>query len=427
MCGIRVSKTPYNGEMQHRGIKTYNFVIGKNHLTHEHLPIQSLLSDNPVIETKNHFVLFNGELFVEGYDNDLDYLRDLFTKYQAYEAIEEIFKQDGFYSIIVYHKNLDLIQCFTDPLGKKQLYYSKDTIASEIRAIDETSIDRLFLSRTIKNGYVTDDSTPYMNIKRIMPNCLYSFNKNFDLINVETQMFKFFPVLGGTEDLYSLIDQSVKNRLKGHENVGLLLSGGLDSSIIHHHAKDFISSNYCVDNLDDFKYAKLLDKDLKLINFDTTGDEALHHMEMPVDLGSMYQQLALFKNVEERVILTGDGADELFGGYKRIFTYDSQLSDVFDELPFYHNIRLDRMSMANTIEARSPFMSLPVVQFALGLPHIDRINKQFLRDTYKDVLHDAIVNRPKEPLKSTDIRETDPIKYRSKLVKKWLKLNGILT
>lgn len=406
----------YGFEMKHRGLHTK--IVHEKDIVffHEHLPIQASFNDNPIIETERFIILFNGEIFHDDYDNDLEYISDTFRANPLFEAIEDIIQQDGFYSFIIYDKDHKNIYCFTDPLGKKQLYFNNKSIASELRPLSKGSINNLHLTKTIKFGYVTDDSTPYCNIKRILPNQLYTFNINFELLNVSDTMYKFQARQG---DLYEIIDKAVKNRLKGHENVGLLLSGGLDSSIIAHHAGYSVASTYCVDNLDDLEYARLIYPNIKSIKLDI-NDKALAAMEMPMDLGSMYPQYSLFEQVDETVILTGDGADEAFGGYKRMNEYDSQLSDIFDELPFYHNVRIDRMSMIHTKECRSPFMSIPVIEYAMSLPYEDRVNKQHLRDRYKGILHTDIVNRPKEPLKTDIIRSTDGVQYRKQLVDKWL-------
>ena len=142
-------------------------------------------------------------------------------------------------------------------------------------------------------------------------------------------------------------------------------------------------------------------------------ERCLRYNETPIDLGSMIPQFRLMEKVKERVILTGDGADELFGGYRRVDDYDSQLSDVFQELPFYHMPRLDRASMRSTVELRSPFLGHDVVRFALRLPREDRTHKRILKDAFSDVLPQEILDRPKEPLKCRSIRQ-DPMAYRKK-------------
>ena len=142
-------------------------------------------------------------------------------------------------------------------------------------------------------------------------------------------------------------------------------------------------------------------------------ERCLRYNETPVDLGSMIPQFRLMEKVKEKVILTGDGADELFGGYRRVDDYDSQLSDVFQELPFYHMPRLDRASMRSTVELRSPFLGHDVVRFALRLPWEDRTHKRILKDAFSDVLPQEILDRPKEPLKCQSIRQ-DPMAYRKK-------------
>lgn len=421
MCGIMLTNKKYDGSMSHRGTRQRKLKDQNSGLTfiHEHLAIQAPQGYQSIIETDRYVILFNGELFVDGYDNDLEYIKDIFSSRSLIGAVDAISHQDGFYSFIIYDNLHDNVICFTDPLGKKQLYYSDNGIASELRPLDKGPVNHLHLSKTIKFGYVTDDSTPYTNIKRVMPNRIYRFDNDLQFEWSSEPYYQFKEVDTDQVDLYDLIGQAVKNRLKGHESVGLLLSGGLDSSIIAHHAKDQIANSYCVDNLDDLAYANYIDPKVKAI-FIENHDEALAAMEMPVDLGSLYPQYSLFSEVSETVVLTGDGADEAFGGYRRMLEYDSQLSDIFDELPFYHNIRIDRMSMIHTKECRSPFMSLPVIEYAMSLPYSDRVNKKHLRERYDHILPDRIVNRPKEPLKTDTIRSKNGVQYRKQLVDKWL-------
>ena len=123
-------------------------------------------------------------------------------------------------------------------------------------------------------------------------------------------------------------------------------------------------------------------------------------------------------------VLTGDGADEVFGGYRRAAEYDSQMSDVFCELPFYHLPKLDRTMMRSTVELRAPFLSPAVIVHGLATPYEMRNGeKKMLKETFKDIIPPKILNRKKEPLKTDAIRK-DPMEQRKKNLKIWDELYG---
>ena len=184
--------------------------------------------------------------------------------------------------------------------------------------------------------------------------------------------------------------------------VACLVSGGLDSAIVYRLAQrygDVIP--YHVEN-DETAWAQKVvgSRGARVVRDEWASlDRALAYMQEPVDLGSLMGQ----HNV--RVALTGDGADEFFGGYGRAQRYDSQWSDVYHELVAWHLPRLDRVMMRNKIEVRSPFLSRTVAQIALGLPRELRTGKKILRDLFRDELGSELADQPKRPLRTQDVEK----------------------
>lgn len=451
MCGIILALNKNRNKInsiKHRGIQ-YSAIEEDGYIFgHHRLPIQTLEHDKwnqPIQLSDGTLLLYNGEIFnynKQKYDNDVEYLKDFFNQNLPYAFIvEEVNKWDGFWSIVLIKK--DDIICFTDPLGKKQLYYNQlGEISSEVKELSQTNkIDNIFISTVNKWGYNTDNRTLYEDVKRIMPNNIYIFKRSLKKGNIFA-FHSFYNIISNYFDwnvnipnksIYELLEESVRSRLISKKyKVSTLFSAGLDSTTILYFLKKFNAdvNIYSISNEEDREYVKFMEKEWNLnINYLNTQEEDVPFdqkmkiydiNDSMIDLGSVIPQYYLFKDIKDKIVLTGDGADELFGGYRRIDEYDSQKSDVFEELPFYHLIRIDRMSMYFTIECRNPFLSHNLVKKALTLPFEERKHKKILKDTFKGLIPDEIINRKKNPLKIKSIRE-DEKNYRNNLIKDYLK------
>ena len=113
------------------------------------------------------------------------------------------------------------------------------------------------------------------------------------------------------------------------------------------------------------------------------------------------------------IIFTGDGADELFGGFSRMLEYDAQYSDIFDELIHYRLPQIDKMFSAFTLEPRCPYLDFSVLAYALNSDYPDRINKKYLRDSLRLYLPEKIYSHKKQAFKNAPILK-NPIKWRNK-------------
>ena len=466
MCGILITTQSKSSpgvlnSIKHRGIESHVVDLDSVVLCHHRLPIQTSDGDEwkqPIEISRGVYLLFNGEIFNydrQRFGSDTEYLCNLFSGFRAGGDFEffsgmyipHIVNWDGFWAIAIFDSSNGNVIAFTDPLGKKSLYKNElGEICSEIKGVvtRHTQLDEKYLSSVKKWGYNTDSSTPFTNVKRILPNNIYCWNMASPLFEkIYHQYYRAWdlpiPELDGQDYeahmgwLWDKMFESVENRLVSKNYpISLLVSGGLDSSIIAAilAEKKAQVTWFSIEN-GETEFIRHLEGHLGVkTNFlgysmDPEKNASIYANwnEGPIDLGSVIPQFHLFeairKHTDYRIVLSGDGSDELFGGYSRIHEYDSQKSDIFEELTFYHLPRLDKMSMAHTLELRNPFLNLDVVRFALHLPLEWRKDKKILKDTFGPMLPESIVNRKKEALKNPEIKQ-DRISYRYKAVELFL-------
>jgi asparagine synthase (glutamine-hydrolysing) len=414
--------------MQHRGdfANTSRVVhAGDYMLGHLRLAVRGLDKQyNQPFSYGNDVGVFVGEVFNIPGEND------------AIEAVgrlidfgPEVAKTfDGFFSVAYTRRGELYVQ--TDHLGIKPLYYDETTgiIASELSAIIALNgflqPDPLYKSAVLKWGYDVTCRTPFKRVRRIAPGTVLVFNQG--RLRQEYQYWVLEPKEGSLD---ILIRDAVRDRMVSDIPVATLCSGGLDSTIVTMLAAEInpYIQVFHVENEERgfFEQVPLPSTVQKIpLNLDSSipFEDAVRAAGVPVDLGSVVPQYAMACAVAAEginVVLSGDGADELFGGYRRSKEYDSQYSDIFQELPAYHLPRLDTIMMSKTIELRSPFLAPRVIEAALAIPYEGwRTEKQVLKKYFCDLVPESIYRREKKPLKTSAV-STGGVAYRKMFYTTW--------
>jgi asparagine synthetase B (glutamine-hydrolysing) len=392
-------------------------------ISHNTLPLVNSNPDTyhqPVKITDKSYYVFAGEIFNfkelnNNFEIDTHFIHSKIDLNNLENLNLEEF--DGFWSY-GYVDN-DQIFGMTDFLSQKPLYYRTDiqALASEpetLSLLNSCTVDETFYSNVLKWGYSPDGRTQWSEIKQL-PAGHYYHNGiikeywNWDKVKAISK-----------NNLIDSLKKSIDNRLHSIEKISFLLSGGLDSSLIYSLLpKNIEVKTYHVEN-DESEFVLMMDDKIEILNLDEIPslEEANKIHQSPVDLGSLIPQIQLAKAISNKgynIVLTGDGADELFGGYRRAKEYDSQYSDIFCELVYYHLPKLDRVNMNYTIETRSPFLSPELIKYALSLKWIERTEKEELKRIAIDIVPDRIINRTKKPLKTNSIIDS-PLKNRKKMI-----------
>lgn len=436
MCGIAAqygNQDAHAGErmlrrLVHRGPDDHGSVTaGKSWLGHRRLSIvdveggaQPLRSESGNLwlvgngEVYNHREVregLNGSAFRTNSDNEV-----------ALHLIEErgplaLAELEGMYAFAVAGEDGSFIAA-RDPVGIKPLYWAQRNgdvrFASEIRTFDS---DWLPLVRTFPPGCYW---TPEGGVERFARAAPLSHHEGVDTEHRD-------PTQDALDRTRGELIAAVERQMMGDVPVGVFLSGGLDSSLVAAIAARYLRERgsrlktFAVGTIDspDLEAARFVAAHLDTEHHERiyTADDATEAVPQVVRVIESFDPslvrsavpnylLAELTSRHVKVVLTGEGADELFAGYEYLHELDDD--DLHEELvrtiEGLHNLNLqrcDRVTMAHGLEARVPFLDTALIRYALSLPSdwkiadSDRPEKRLLREAFTGWLPDRFLWREK--------------------------------
>ena len=340
--------------IKHRGPDDSSIYINeKIALGHYRLSIIDINGgQQPCIDNEN-YLLFNGEIY--GYkeigkilrqknihlrdNSDTEVLFQCLVNFGIEKTLEII---EGMFAFAFYEGKSSTLWLVRDPLGEKPLYYihkkNKTYFSSEVSGLSSinTNLNKDAIMQYLHLDYIPYDQSLISGINKVMPGEVVKINKSKITkklyFNLNQEDKNNISLNESIEILDQLLHDSVEKRLIADVPVGVFLSGGIDSSLISYYAKNFNPdiTSFTIkmenDTYDESKYAELVANNIGIKNYvaEFNNSEILKsldfiekNMDEPLGDPSILPTYLLSKFAKEKVkvVLSGDGADELFCGY----------------------------------------------------------------------------------------------------------------
>jgi len=349
--------------------------------------------------------IYNWEILNKKYKLGAKNDAELLFKFLNKKGIDGIKELDGDFAFVYANKNHAIFA--RDFFGLKPLWYSveKDKIyfASEKKALpkkQQSNAQDLHPRNILEYSFKTKKiTTHFIDFYKELE---FDFKQN----TKEEQIKK---------ELKRLFESAVKKRVKTDKKIGILLSGGVDSSIITAIAKKYNKNITCYvasaqGKGDDEKYAEIVAKylKLKLKIINVSEEETLEELPKliklletsdPVKIGVALPFHFCAKEAKKdgiKVMLSGLGSEDVFIGYDR---YSSNKDGLYGLKNIFHRdlYRDDLVCMNNSIELRVPILDKELVKYAINIDIKykikDGIKKYILREIALDYLPKEIAFR----------------------------------
>jgi len=444
----------------------YNYLqmcLGFHRLAINGLNIQS----NQPIVYKDIVLICNGEIYnykhlyidmnitpITG--SDCEVIIHLYLKYGIEQTLTML---DGEYAFVLFDNRINneiinKIYIARDPFGVRPLYqlYNKTQnlnhnvfnlygFASELKCLE----------------YFYNQNTDIYRVEQFEPGTYSVFQYGNKVHSMWKPLIKnkfyFIPTVSYrkiNEDIYNdiflniskYLNEAVIKRCNTTERpIACLLSGGLDSSLIAALVSNYFKKEKQIETFsiglkdsEDIKYAKIVadyigSKHTEIIVTEIDMFESIAEVIKAIEsydtttirasIGNYLIGKYISKNSEAKVILNGDGSDELFGGYLYMnkcpdnIEFDKETRRLLKDIYLFDVLRSDKSISSNGLEPRTPFLDITFVNYILSIPpyfrnhtNLNQCEKYLLRKSFTEmyfvnyngtqILPDEILWRKKE-------------------------------
>ena len=312
------------------------------------------------------------------------------------EGIACIKKLNGMFAIAIDDAREDALYLVRDRIGVKPLYVLDDgeqvLFASEIKAIlplaqlkkHLPAIDLIAIHHLLTLNYIPAPWTIYQNIRHVMPGTWMKFNRKPGAMGVQIQRWwsladqgeRDFGFDDWSEQFMTILDDATRIRLRADVPFGAFLSGGVDSSTIVGLMARHVSrpvKTFCIGfadpRYDESAFALQAAQrfgcdhtvEVAELNMLAQWPKVLYHLDQPHGDASFMPTLRVSELAAKhvKVVLTGDGGDELFAGYDKYAAFFA---------------RPDALTLPNAAFQRQYFDSIslfsPAAKLALYQPKV---------------------------------------------------------
>jgi len=342
-------------------------------------------------------IVFNGEIYNYNYLKEQLILQgcsfytysdtEVILKLYEHEGPDAFYKLDGMFAFSIFDKSTNKIFIVRDFFGEKPLYFTKSSEgfiwASELKSIltilpIRSDINRSSLSLYFQLTYIPAPFTIYNGISKLLPNHFIEYdciNNNFEIHQIKCQPLKSYKIeskIEAVKKTYDLVNESVLSRSVSDVPIGAFLSGGVDSSIIsfclsqHQSNKiDTFSVGFKNKSFDESEKSRLVSRlinsnhhEFIITEKDLTDniDQIVLNFDEPFADSSALATYLISKKTKDfvKVALTGDGGDEVFGGYNKYYMgkLNQKYTSIIPEIIHNNSLKLIEKMLATKQDSR---------------------------------------------------------------------------